>query len=239
MSNNNENKSKTENIEEVDVSINNTDEEVNVIVEDKNQKQDGETLQTEKSEEKIIDQLKMENLQLTKALDRMKLENEANLRNQEKQLTKQIELRKLSSEIRFYSKFLDIMDNFERAFNNNNSKHEKSDEGFRLIFDQMKQILESEGIKKVHSIGNQFDPNKHEAIAIIESSDHPNATIVDEIQSCFIKNDGIILRAAKVIVSKLPLEENTKKEEITQKVSIISENDKNNNNNDDTKKNDN
>lgn len=226
MSNNNEDKSKIENFEEVDVSIENIDEEVKVNIDDTIQEHDGKKLQKRKTDELSIDQLKLEISQLKKSLERMKLENEANLRNQEKQLTKQIDLRNLSGEIRFYSKFLDIMDNFKRAFTNNNN--ELNIEGFKLIYDQMKQILESEGIKKIQSVGKQFDPIKHEAIAIIESTEHPNGTVIEEIQSCFTKGDGKILRAAKVIVSKFPVEEKKKTKDNKQDESKDSDKDNNN-----------
>ncbi len=57
-------------------------------------------------------------------------------------------------------KLLDVLDNFERALNVDESKADVKNIliGVRMIYKQLKGVLEEEGVKVVPTVGNIFDP---------------------------------------------------------------------------------
>jgi molecular chaperone GrpE len=98
--------------------------------------------------------------------------------------------------------FLGVLDNFERAIESGKiaSEFEPFYQGVKMIYDELKRILEGEGLKQFTALGEEFNPEMHEAVVALESDDPPNV-IVDELQKGYIFKDRII-RPAKVAVSK-------------------------------------
>lgn len=74
-------------------------------------------------------------------------------------------------------------------------------EGVQMIRKQFLAATERFGLKEVESRGKAFDPNFHEAVAHIASTDHPAGQIVDEMRKGYLLGDKL-LRAAMVVVSK-------------------------------------
>ena len=108
----------------------------------------------------------------------------------------------------------DIRDNFERGLDagKNEKNGESYKKGIELIFQQMENLLKKEGIKKIETEGEEFDPQFHEALAHIPSELDENK-IVATIQNGYILNERII-RAARVAVSNgetPPEQKNNKK----------------------------
>jgi molecular chaperone GrpE len=97
---------------------------------------------------------------------------------------------------------LPVLDNFQLAAKHTPSELENNNwtQGVKQIEKQLENILETEGLIKIESIGTQFDPNFHEAIDHIPS-DKPENEIVEEVISGYTF-DGAVLRPAKVKVSK-------------------------------------
>ena len=69
-----------------------------------------------------------------------------------------------------------------------------------LVFAQLKDVLEKEGLKTVPAEGLKFDPFLHEAL-LVEESDKDDGTVLEEIQKGYMLNDSVI-RPARVKVSK-------------------------------------
>jgi len=76
-------------------------------------------------------------------------------------------------------------------------------DGVRSIESQIRKALESVGVKKVESVGQVFNPEVHEAIVTHETDEHPDETVLDEIEAGYIIHDRV-LRPARVRVSKQP-----------------------------------
>lgn len=76
-------------------------------------------------------------------------------------------------------------------------------DGVRSIDLQIRKALESVGVKKVESVGQLFNPEVHEAIVTHETDEHPDETVLDEIEAGYIIHDRV-LRPARVRVSKQP-----------------------------------
>jgi len=74
--------------------------------------------------------------------------------------------------------------------------------GVQLIHRQLIDLLEREGVKRILSVGEAFNPNQHEAIAQVETTDGTaDNTVVEEIQVGYTLH-GKVLRPAMVKVAK-------------------------------------
>ena len=97
-------------------------------------------------------------------------------------------------------KFLDIYEDMERALENS-SNEEELREGLKLIFSKMKNTLEKEGVEEIPAVGEKFDPFKHEALLTVDSPNHENNEIVDELMKGYTLKDKVI-KYSKVRVCK-------------------------------------
>lgn len=84
--------------------------------------------------------------------------------------------------------------------------------GFGMIRDQFKSILEQHNIFPFTSIGQIFDPLKHEAVESEESDKHPAGFITKEFMKGYKSGDRVI-RVAQVKITKKPAAEESPIEE--------------------------
>ena len=98
---------------------------------------------------------------------------------------------------------LPTIDNLERAMEQGRAAAEATAllEGVEMTMSGMRNTLEKFGLKAVDGVGQPFDPNLHEALAMEASDTVPANTILQEYQRGYIFKDRL-LRAAKVVVSK-------------------------------------
>jgi len=75
--------------------------------------------------------------------------------------------------------------------------------GFQMILAQFKDTLAQNGIIATESLGNAFDPHLHEAIEMIETTDQPPGSIVEECRKGYKMGEKTI-RPARVKVAKAP-----------------------------------
>ncbi len=98
--------------------------------------------------------------------------------------------------------FLPVMDDFERALKTNIAENEaEHNEGFVLIHQKLKRILENHGVVGMGSQGTDFNPDLHDAISEIEAGEEMKGKVVDVIEEGYYMND-IIIRHAKVVVGR-------------------------------------
>lgn len=76
-------------------------------------------------------------------------------------------------------------------------------EGVQIIEKHLCGALAKHGVHPIESLGEKFDPNRHDALTVMPRDDVPEGTVVDEIQRGWLLNDRVIL-AARVIVSAAP-----------------------------------
>ncbi len=97
---------------------------------------------------------------------------------------------------------LPVIDDLERALKSMNeaTNIKAVKEGINLIYNKIKSITEARELKPMESIGKDFDPDLHDAIANIPSpSGDMKGKVVEEIEKGYYLNDKVI-RHAKVIV---------------------------------------
>jgi len=100
---------------------------------------------------------------------------------------------------------LPIMDSFDRALESVATLSQDSPvaAGIRLIHRQLVQLLERQGVERIQTIGEPFDPHRHEAVLRVESQDQPEDSIVEEVQSGYVLH-GRVLRPAMVKIAQSP-----------------------------------
>jgi molecular chaperone GrpE len=103
---------------------------------------------------------------------------------------------------------LPFIDNLERAVNHAQKVKDTGVliEGVRLTIQQLLQTLSKFGLSSFESVGKPFDPTKHEAMLVVETSQHEPNQVVEEFQKGYLLNDRL-LRPATVSVSKPPEKE--------------------------------
>lgn len=102
----------------------------------------------------------------------------------------------------FILKVLPIYDDIQRSLSHiEDDNLESVREGFKMIADKFNQILTDQGVKKIETIGNDFDYEYHEALLQQPSADVPENVILEEVESGYTYKDKV-LKHAKVIVSQ-------------------------------------
>ena len=188
---------KDENLEESNSTKNDETQVEADSAEEENEESEEERLQEEVrtlKEDKIRVLAEMENLR--KRFDREKIDSI-----------------KYGS-VNFARDILSPGDNLERALSaiNQEEDHPQSIknliEGLKMVQKEFSSALEKNGISKINSMNEKFDPNLHQAMMEVEKDDLDEGIVVQEIQTGYMMHDRL-LRPAMVGVSKKPKQNNT------------------------------
>ncbi|RAU94189.1 nucleotide exchange factor GrpE [Paenibacillus sp. YN15] len=98
---------------------------------------------------------------------------------------------------------LPVLDNFERAMAASKDSRDFDSllKGLDMIQRQLGQTLEQEGLKAMNAEGEPFNPEFHQAVMQVESDEHGEGIVVEEMQKGYMFKDKV-LRPAMVKVSK-------------------------------------
>ena len=188
---------KDENLEESNSTKNDETQVEADSTEEENEESEEERLQEEVrtlKEDKIRVLAEMENLR--KRFDREKIDSI-----------------KYGS-VNFARDILSPGDNLERALSaiNQEEDHPQSIknliEGLKMVQKEFSSALEKNGVSKINSMNEKFDPNLHQAMMEVERDDLDEGIVVQEIQTGYMMHDRL-LRPAMVGVSKKPKQNNT------------------------------
>jgi molecular chaperone GrpE len=129
----------------------------------------------------------------------------ADYQNLERRIEEERKLLSKLSAMLLVEKLLPVLDNLENA-----QSHLK-DEGLEMVVKQFKEILTQEGVEEIEAIGQQFDPNEHEAVEVAEG---PNEGRIARVVAKGYKIEDKVIRPAKVVVTqKTTGQQDQKKEE--------------------------
>ena len=100
---------------------------------------------------------------------------------------------------------LPVLDNFERALQAVRGEPAAAavTAGVELIQRELLRVLEKFGVTSFTSVGQPFDPERHEAIARVPAQGRPEGTVADETARGYLLN-GRVLRPAMVTVASSP-----------------------------------
>lgn len=103
------------------------------------------------------------------------------------------------------NKLLPVLDNFELALQSVDDETAQDmdsfSQGIKMILKQLKGILEEEGVKEIKAVGEEFDPNYHEAVEQVEAQNYEPNTIINVVRKGYMYKDKV-LRPSLVKVSK-------------------------------------
>ena len=102
---------------------------------------------------------------------------------------------------------LPAVDNLERALTSSESSKDTESirQGIEIVLGQVLKTLKKFGLVSYASLGEKFDPTRHEAVEQVESTEHEAGTIIHELQKGYFLN-GRLLRPALVTFTKHPEE---------------------------------
>jgi molecular chaperone GrpE len=99
-----------------------------------------------------------------------------------------------NASVDYAKKLLPILDDFDRALENLPSEIGKDNwfEGISLVRRKLESILDSLDVVTIEAKGQLFDPNFHEALALVESDDFESGIVVEEVQTGYRLGDRVI-----------------------------------------------
>jgi len=112
------------------------------------------------------------------------------------------------SNSRLIAKLLPVIEELDLAVSHAGEESEDSPgleapwlEGVKLIHRKFINLLESEGVVMIESVGNAFNPLEHEALGTEETSEHPPGYVIQAVRQGYRLHDRII-QPAQVIVAR-------------------------------------
>ena len=100
-------------------------------------------------------------------------------------------------------KLLPVIDNFERGF----STVEEADaedafvQGMQKIYKQMMDELEKMGVKPIEAVGQEFDPNFHNAVMQVESDEFESGIVAQDLMKGYMYRDSVLRHSMVGVVS--------------------------------------
>jgi molecular chaperone GrpE len=120
----------------------------------------------------------------------------ADLENYRKRSDRELERRVREQVDAVLRAWLEVVDTLDRAVALDAERPE-----FRAFLDQVESILARQGVRRLGRTGDPFDPELHEAIAVVPGDDTSSGTVADVARSGFAVGDRVI-RPAQVAVAR-------------------------------------
>lgn len=140
-----------------------------------------------------------------KDLEDSLLRNQAELLNYKKRKDEETARILKYAETDILEGFLPILDNFERAIsmddNNFGDETSKFLEGFRMVYNQTKSLLEKFQVKEIECLGKEFDPTYAQAVVTGKDETKEPGIVLEVLQKGYMYKDRI-LRTAMVKVNE-------------------------------------
>jgi molecular chaperone GrpE len=129
------------------------------------------------------------------------LRRQADFDNYRKRIEKERAEDSRRTTARLIEELIPIIDGFEHALAAHGAKeYENYRKGFELIYRQLLDNVSKLGAERIEPVGKQFDPHQHQAMDRLETTDHPDGTIVQVFQPGYLFH-GRTLRPAMVRVA--------------------------------------
>lgn len=131
---------------------------------------------------------------------------QAEVEKSTERLKKQIDRERHREREAFFRQFIEVLDNFDRAFDTPEARAASPSlmEGFILVRNQLVSVLRERGMERVRTLGLAFDPTNSEAVEMEEVTDSSqDGLVVREIERGY-QLEGRVMRVARVVVGRYP-----------------------------------
>jgi molecular chaperone GrpE len=125
----------------------------------------------------------------------------ADLDNYRKRATREVDRRVAEAREAALGDWLQVVDSVERAIAL--EPDGPCQEGLRVVLQQIDAVLDRQGAERIGTPGDQFDPERHEAVAVRASGEVPDRTVVEVQRSGIARGDRVV-RPAQVVVARAP-----------------------------------
>ena len=128
---------------------------------------------------------------------------QADFDNYRKRTLREQTARAASASQALVARLLPVLDNFELAVSaaEQSRDFDRMLKGVEMVFGELRQALEGEGLVKIEAEGKPFDPERHEAVIAVEQEDTEPGMVVDIVRTGY-ELRGKVLRPAMVKVAK-------------------------------------
>jgi molecular chaperone GrpE len=124
----------------------------------------------------------------------------ADFENYRKRTVRQLEDTRRYGVEKVLSDILPVVDNLERALAHAEGDSSPMVEGVRMVTKQFLDVLALHGVQGFDSLGEAFDPERHEAMGQVPAGDRPPGSIIEEMLKGYFLHERL-LRPAQVIVA--------------------------------------
>ena len=133
---------------------------------------------------------------------------QADLVNYRRRIEAEQESSRLRNQQRIVLRFADVIDQLETAIKIEAMKDADSSwlDGVSAIQKNFERAIAAEGFKRFDSVGEDFDPRKHEALLSSPSTDHEPNTVIKELRPGYLQYDQVV-RPAQVEIATEPDED--------------------------------
>ena len=116
----------------------------------------------------------------------------ADFQNQKKRFDKEkADIHQYANE-KIVKNLLEVLDNFERALDATKDADPNLHEGMELIFKQLMAALEKAGVAEIKALGEEFDPNFHNAVMMEETDEYESNKVSEVMQKGYTLNSRVI-----------------------------------------------
>ena len=139
-------------------------------------------------------------------MEKLALRYQADLENFRKRSRAQVQGQLKYASLPLITQILEAVDNLNRATevaNNESADAAGIVEGVKMVSQQLSNILEQQGCKRIEAVGKPFDPNCHQAVQMQPSDEFESNTVMTEVRAGFMLHDRVV-RPAQVFVSTGP-----------------------------------
>jgi molecular chaperone GrpE len=128
---------------------------------------------------------------------------QADFDNYRKRTLREQTARAASASQALVARLLPVLDNFELAVSaaERSRDFDRMLKGVEMVFGELREVLEGEGLVKIEAEGKPFDPERHEAVIAVEQDDTEPGMVVDIVRAGY-ELRGKVLRPAMVKVAK-------------------------------------
>lgn len=100
-------------------------------------------------------------------------------------------------------KILPVIDNFERglAAVSEEQREDAFVVGMDKVYRQMLTELDASGVKPIEAVGQEFDPNFHNAVMQVESEEYDSGVVAQELQKGYMYKDSVVRHSMVAVVS--------------------------------------
>ena len=128
---------------------------------------------------------------------------QADFDNYRKRTLREQTARAASASQALVARLLPVLDNFELAVSaaEQSRDFDRMLKGVEMVFGELREVLQGEGLVKIEAEGKPFDPERHEAVIAVEQEDTEPGTVLDIVRTGY-ELRGKVLRPAMVKVAK-------------------------------------